>query len=336
MHKRRCIGALSVTSRRFHPDHSERTESLRLIQSSSLRRNGIDALSLFALPLTAALLPRRLSFALMKRLARNERLYRASVDPAWQAARQYLPELDEETFRYRYRLLRLVDQVDTWLTLLRSARWWHKQVDIVGEWPESSGPFLLLTFHWGAGGFIWKLLRRRGVAAHFLARRASYSDMGLGRVALWYARFREWAIVRIGCAGPIFVGGSKARIRAAFAAGSSVMGMLDLPADEGRATFLEPCMEWQMRFPRGLVDLAIENDLVVILVSAGLDHHNGRREVLVEVLPIGLDAGKIAERYAEHFSRRLAQQPGYWQLWQVAPALFERNSSTSARPPLPK
>ena len=303
-----------------------RTESLRLIQSSSLRRNSIDALSLFVLPLTAAVLPRRVSFALMKRVARNERLYRASVEPAWQAARQYLPGLDEVTFRYRYRLLRLVDQVDTWLTLLRSARWWSGQVDVDGVWPDTSGPFLLLTYHWGAGGFIWKLLRQRGIAAHFLARRASYADMGLGRVALWYARFREWAIVRIGCAGPIFLGGSKSRIRAAFAAGNSVMGMLDLPADADGAAFTKPCEGWQMRFPRGLVDLSVESGLSVVLISAGLDRDNGRRNLRVEALPPGIGADEIAARYAAHFAQRLADQPEYWQLWQVAPALFKPDS----------
>lgn len=291
-------------------------------QSSSLRRNSIDALSLFVLPLTAALLPRRIAFALMKRLARNERLYRASVEPAWQAARQYLPNLDGHTFRYRYRLLRLVDQVDTWLTLLRSARWWRDQVDVDGAWPDGSGPFLLLTYHWGAGGFIWKLLRQRSIAAHFLARRASYADMGLGRVALWYADFRAWAIRHIGCAGPIFLGGSKAQIRTAFAAGNSVMGMLDLPADAGRSTIDEPCMGWQMRFPRGLIDMAVADDVRVVLVSAGLDEENGRRDLRIEVVSPELDAVAIASVYAAHFERRLGEKPGYWQLWQVAPELF--------------
>ncbi len=289
---------------------------------SSLRRNSSDALTLIVLPLLAALLPRRLSFALMKRLAHDERLYRGAVDASWQAARQFMPTLDEATFRQRFRLLRLTDHVDSYLTLLRSARWWQRQVDVEGNLPEPTEAYLLLTTHWGAGGWIWKLLEQHGIAAHFLARKASHADMGLSRVALWYARFREWAIRRIGCEGPIYLGGSSTRLREAFGAGDSVMGMLDLPADPGRAAFEKPCNEWTMRFPRGLVDLAVASGVRVVVVSGGLDADSGRRNLRVEVLAREFDAEAIASRYAAHFAHRLDEQPGYWQLWQVAPALF--------------
>lgn len=258
----------------------------------------------------------------MKRLSQDARLYRAAVDASWQAARQFMPLLDEATFRQRFRLLRLTDHVDSYLTLLRSARWWQRQVDVEGDWPKPAEPYLVLSIHWGAGSWIWKLLRERGISTHVLARKASHADMGSSRIALWYARFRAWAALRIGCAGLIYLGGSAAHMHAAFDAGENVLAMIDLPADPERAAFEKPCHEWTMRFPRGLVDMALASGVGVVLFSGGLDADSGRRNLRIEVLPRELDADAIATRYAAHFSRRLTEQPGYWQLWQVAPALF--------------
>ena len=104
-----------------------------------LRNAAADALMLFAVPCGVALLPWRLGFALLKRLACNERLYRLSVDPAWAAAREHCPGCDEREWKYRFRLLRLVDHADVYLALLRGRRWRRRHVVETGSWP-APGP----------------------------------------------------------------------------------------------------------------------------------------------------------------------------------------------------
>src|SRR5689334_6174479 len=102
------------------------------ILPSRLRHLIADGLTLYVLPATIALLPWTLGFRLMRRLARIKSLYALAVEPAWQAARQYLTDPDEREFKLRFRLLRLVDQVDTYLTLLRRTGWWERQIDVHG------------------------------------------------------------------------------------------------------------------------------------------------------------------------------------------------------------
>lgn len=288
-----------------------------------LRRNGRDAFSLFILPCAIALLPWRLGFALMKRLARRPGLYAASVEPSWQQARSFMAGLDEQRFKYGLRLLRLTDQVDAWLTVLRSRRWWRRHVDVSGAWPAPGTPCLIISFHWGAGSWIWPLLRSHGIATHLLARRAVYGDVGHSRSATWFIRFRAWSLHTIGCAGPIYVGGGgSAQVHDAFVSGASVLGMVDMPAEPGRPAFDVDVQDLRMRFSRGLVDLGVREAVPIVVMSFGLDAQTGRRNLRIETLPPGLDAEQIASRHSAHLSRRMAEQPEYWQFWMIAPSLI--------------
>src|ERR1700719_520109 len=95
------------------------------------RRAGIvgrafaDALCLYLIPFAAAVLPWRLGFALLKRLAGWSFLHRDSVESLWAGAAPFFADADPRQWKYRARLLLLVEHTDTYLTLLRSDRWWR-------------------------------------------------------------------------------------------------------------------------------------------------------------------------------------------------------------------
>lgn len=288
---------------------------------SRLRRALADLSMLFVLPALVALLPWRYGFALLKRCARSTRLYALSVEPAWQAARVFLPDADETEWKFRFRLLRLVDHVDVYLCLLRGARWGRRWIVQHGAWP-SPGARVWLTYHWGAGWWIWPLLREQGIATHFLARAPQGRSVGLTRVSHVFARFREWAMRRAGGAGALFTGGSSEKIRAALTAGDGVMGMLDLPAMAEQRTLTLPLLDRTARFPYGLVRLAAQLDVPVSLVSFGLDFANGQRDVRIENLPAGTSAEQLMQHYAAHLDTRLHAAPEAWQIWREASLLF--------------
>lgn len=297
--------------------------------SDRIRRAGADLLFLFVLPGLIALLPWPVGFALLKRCARIDLLYRSSVAPAWAGARRYLPQADEQAWKRRHRLLRLVEQVDSYLTLLRSGRWWRARIVSEGQWPPPDAPALLLTFHWGAGHWVWSQLRAHGIDAHFLARRAAPGDLGVGRFSVLYGRFRAWALRRIGSAGPLFLGGSTARIEAAFAQGRSVVGMLDLPPRNTRSSSCQQVLGRELRLPSGLAELAGRAGVPVAIFSCGLDPDTGGRTLRIETLPSGSSTGEIMARYAAHLDRRLREQPAYWHLWSAAAEMFV---DSAARP----
>ncbi len=298
---------------------------MRLRLTVRLRHAAGDAVLLFLLPCSVALLPWSIGFRLLRRWARIPRLWRNAVDPAWNNARPYLPNADETEWKFEQRLLRLVDNTDSYLTLLRSDRWWAKHVDVIGEWP-TPGARVFLTYHWGAGHWIWRFLRAHGFDAGFVARRAEGRSLGMGRVSHAYAAFRGWAMRRIGSRGPLFVGAGKSALRDDLDAGASVVGMLDLPAHPRQRAIALPLFGRTALLPTGLAQLAIDARCPVTLFSAGLDPRTGRRTLRIESWPQGFSLDDIMQRYAAHLDARLRERPAFWQIWRDASAIFVERS----------
>ena len=286
-----------------------------------LRNAAADTLMLFVVPCGVALLPWRFGFALLKRLARSERLYRLSVDPAWDAARAHCPDGHEREWKYRFRLLRLVDHADVYLAMLRGRRWRRRHVVETGDWP-APGPCVFLTYHWGAGGWVWPRLRELGLRAHFIARRASGRALGMTRLSHWFGSLRAHSLRRSSGAAPIFTGSSADAIERTLDAGDGVVGMLDLPARAEQYAFTLPLLGGCVRFPAGLVRIAVERKLPLALFSCGLDFESGQRDIRIEVLPRDLMPEQIMQRYAAHLESRLRVTPAAWQIWREAPAMF--------------
>ncbi|MGA9829269.1 MAG: hypothetical protein WBQ57_13170 [Rhodanobacteraceae bacterium] len=246
----------------------------------------------------------------------------ASVESAWNAARQFLPDADEQSWKHHFQLLRLVERVDTWLTLLRSERWWRGRTRVDGAWPPAGQPCVLLTYHWGAGHWVWMPLRAHGIDAYFVARRPQATDLGASRVALFYGRLRERALVRVGSLGPLFIGGSSERLSDALTAKHSLVGMLDVPAQAGQQTVHARVLDREARFPTGLARIAERNGVRVALFSCGLDFDSGSRNLRIETLPVEATTGQVLERYARHLDRCLRESPEAWHLWSESASMF--------------
>lgn len=279
-----------------------------------------DLAGLFVLPAFVALLPWPLGLRVLRWTARRLLTFRPEADAAWEEARRYVATDDEAAWKERYRLLRWVERADTYLALTRSTRWWKRHVDVAGRWPEKGGgASLLLTFHWGAGYWVWKLLRERGIHAYFLARRPVASDLGASRVALGYTRLRTWALRRTGCLGPLYTGGSIERIQAAWRNGDGLVAMFDLPARTRRRVLL---LDRPAELSTRLASLAVAARAPVLIFSCGFDASSGRRRLVVEPLAADLDAGELVERYARHLDECLRHSPESWMMWHEARSIF--------------
>jgi hypothetical protein len=292
------------------------------VRSGPWSRALADALCLYVIPVTAALLPWRVGFALLKCLAHWTFLHRGSIDSLWAGAAPFSPGVDAEQWKYRARLLLLVEHTDTYLTLLRSDRWWRRHIAVHGEFPAADRANLLLTYHWGAGNWIWRVLRAHGIRAHFLARRPHGRSLGLTRLSLWYGRLRGWSLRRIGSAGVIFTGDSSGAIGQALADGSSVVGMLDIGVRGDQQAIAGSLLDRAARLPFGLVRIAERASAPVTFFSVGLDWTNGDRDLVIHALPAGTDAAGIMDAYIRHLDARLRSAPQAWQMWHEAPAIF--------------
>jgi hypothetical protein len=290
------------------------------------RRNAHDAWRLFLFPLGIALLPWSLGFAVLRRVAMRPGADEAGIEAAWGGARAHLGAVDKERWKQGLRLLRRVETVDTWLLLLRSARWWRRQVDVDAgsRWPQPGQAHVLLTFHWGAGQWLWAELHARDLPAHFVARRPAAGDLGISATALLFGALRRRALRRLGGFEPLYTGGSSERLTGALRAGRSLVGMLDLPAGEHQRTADLALLDGTVRFPTGLVHLAEREGATLAIISCGLDPDSGRRTLRVETLPPATPVGVAMARYAQHLDRRLRETPEAWQLWQEATRMFDR------------
>ncbi|WP_343788241.1 hypothetical protein [Dokdonella soli] len=288
-----------------------------------LRRSASDVFGLFALPMLVAALPWPAGLALLKQVSHRSSTFRVEADAAWQVARDHVDGMvDADDWKWRYRLIRWIERADTWLTLTRSTAWWQRHVDIVGEFPAQGHGWLLLTFHWGAGNWVWKLLRARGIAAHFLARRPGASDLGMSRVAIWYGRLRGWAFARIGGLGPLYTGGSVGRIERAWQRRESVVAMLDLPVGEARPACRVDLLGRSAWLPSRLPELAVSRDVPVAILSCGFNIDNGRRTLRLESVSQAADVALVLAHYAAHLDARLRGQSEFWMMWHEAPSMF--------------
>lgn len=295
-----------------------------------LKRNVADLINLFIVPIFIALLPWRIGFRLLKILARHDRSHRAAIEQAWQVAKAHCPGQDARDWMWRFRLLRLLERVDTWLVLLRPSRWWTNRIDLTGEWPTQGGPFVLLTYHWGGGQWIWSQFHQQGIHAHFIAKRAQAIDLGAGRVALWYAKFRERGIRQPGNREIIYTGGSSGQIREALRSGRSVAGMMDVPTAAHQATLLSPLLDGVIRFPVGLVRLAHELNAQVVIFSCAFDIRSGRRSLNLVPMPPGNPVEMTASAYIRHLDSCLRAESAFWQIWPAAPLMFVQPGQPSA------
>lgn len=301
-----------------------------MINAGRLRRAISDLFGLFVFPMLAAALPWSVGLWLLKGLARHHPTFRVEADAAWIAANAHLPGMDVQVWKCRYRLIRWVERADTYLTLTRSTRWWKRRVDVIGDWPAPGQAHLLLTFHWGAGNWIWKLLSERGVGAHFLARRPVASDLGAGGLALSYSRLREWAFARIGGRGVIYTGGSATRVEAALEQGASLVAMLDLPSSPSQQPTRVALLGEPATLPARLLALAANQCVPITIFSCGFDAGSGRRTLRMETLAASVDVEAALARYAALLDARLREASEFWMMWHQCAAIFAVTGHTMA------
>lgn len=296
-----------------------------------VKRNGEDLLILFVIPIFVALLPWSIGFRLLRKMARHERSHSANVDQAWEMAKLHFPDENEAEWKWRYRLLRLVERVDAWLVLLRPRRWWRKQIVQKGEFPAAEGPHVFLSYHWGGGQWIWSQLVRYGFETHLISRRAEAADLGAGRLSLLLGWTRLRGIRHLGGREVIFLGGAKGPVQTALAQGHHLLGMQDMPANAWEGALRRPVLDGEVAFPFGLARLAIEARASIVLLSFAFDVDSGKRILNVIPLPRDADIETVATRYVEHLDECLRGESAFWQIWSLAPLLFV-SGEESAKP----
>lgn len=278
-----------------------------------------DLLELFLLPGLAAVLPWRICFSLYRQLAKFTWLYRGATDAAWPWVQQTMPELVQRQWAYERRLLTLVDHADCVLSCTRSARWARRHVQVIGHWPRSDAPQVICTFHWGAGMWTLQAMRQAGLSVHALAASLEGAQFTGRPVLHRYARWRTAQVVKALGYSTIDVNASMRPVMQALKNNHSVLGVLDVPADNVEASVAVPLLGHSVQVPRGLLRLAAERQLPVTLFMAGLDFKTGHRTWVIHSLGVVSDAPVLFDKVFGVLSQSIKASPSAWHLWAEMP-----------------
>lgn len=288
-----------------------------------LRAELRDVLELVLLPGLAAVLPWAWCFAVFKRLARWRWLYREPCDEALRQARQRgWAGADEAHWLWVRRLVTLVDHADHYLGLWRSDAWMQKHLQVQGQWPAPGQAVLLVTLHWGAG--YWGL---RHAAAHGLQPHALVATLGSqvyqGRTVLsWYASERNANVAHTLRASTIDIAQHLKQVIRALRDQQALLGVMDVPADEAKASLSIELLGMKASVPRGLLRLAVEQQVPVVLYSTGLNTQSGERFLQIKPLGVSTSVELLASQVFGELERLIAQDAPAWHFWAIAERFF--------------
>ena len=283
----------------------------------------LDLLELVLLPGLAAVLPWRWCFRIFQRLARLQWLYREPCETALLHARSrnWAGE-DEAHWLWVRRLVTLVDHADHYLGLKRRDTWMDKHLQVQGAWPAHESGILLLTFHWGAGYWGLRHAATHGLQPHALVASLK-SQAYQGRTVMsWYARSRNAHVARTLKSPTIDVAQHLKQVIRALQNNHSLLGVMDVPADEGQASMSIDLLGMQARVPRGLLRLAVEQQVPVVVYITGLDTGSGQRFLRIKPLGVHTTVEALASVVFDELEKVIADDAPAWHFWGIADRFF--------------
>lgn len=288
------------------------------------QREARDLIELVLVPGLAAVLPWRWCFAIFKRLARVQWLYGAACADALAQAQQrgQVPAADAARWLTVRRLVTLVDHADHYLAATRSDAWMQRHLQVRGQWPSPGAPGILCSFHWGAGMWGLRHAHSTGLQVHALVAAMEGTPFAGRRVLQWYVRGRIRSVERsLGCA-PLVVSGSLRPVVQALRRNQQVLAVVDVPADQVDSSVEVRLLGMQARMPKGLLRLAVTQNVPVTVYVTGLDMHTGQRFLRIAQLGVLQDLDALVLAVFGHLEAVLCEESAAWHFWGEAPRFF--------------
>lgn len=279
---------------------------------STLRRQLAESLML---PLIAMALPWPLAWRTMRALAARGRFFEDETRRAQAICEMQHLVHDAGGWARRHRLMRMIDHVDPALSFVRGDRFLDRYVAVDGD-PVPTGPCVFVGFHYGTGFWSLRHLRRLGHRVAFLAAPVTAQHFPGQTLALAFMRMRKICVERAGRAPVILVGRSREKIRAALRAGTSVLGLIDVP-DASAAPVPVTLLGHDAGFPDGLLRIACEEKVPVLGYIASLDASDGTRRIRFTRLPD--DPANAMRTLAALLDAAIRSDPAAWHFWAEWP-----------------
>lgn len=289
--------------------------------ADALRVEARSLVELYLVPGLCVLLPWSLGFRWLRFCGRWNRLFSAEWRAALAAAQDWIAIDDPAAWARDYRCCRLVDHADYWLSRTRSRGWLRRHAGVRGEWPCTRQAAVGVFFHWCGGMWAVRALHFAGPSSAVLAGHYTKRSMGMSWLGYFYGWLRLSELARAGGRPLIFAPGTVKKAQAELAAGHWVIGTPDVPPTETRLAKPVSLFGRPGQFTEGLLRIARDGGVPVVMFTLALDLDSGRREL------------RISGPFDPHDPGLLQHIAGYWQglleekswgftLWPMMPAYF--------------
>lgn len=290
-----------------------------------VRRNLLDLLHGFALPLVAFVLPWPWAFATYRAMARLP-LFSIRVSMMLEGIRR-TRDLDEQSARdlaWRHRLYLLLEAGDAALAQTRSSRWMHRHLRRIGDFPLGPESYMAIFFHYGTGLWAVRAMSEHGRTARLVGRPIDTEGLRYRPFMRRYGEWRYQVAARAGRGPVIFWGGARKKIIAALASGQAVLGAVDVPPTETHSLSPVTLLGHQTHFTHGMVEIAANAGVPLVVYSVGLSTDARERvlEVSAPIIAAGRSMHEVMQELASHLDRHIARDPAGWYLWGWLDAFF--------------
>jgi hypothetical protein len=300
--------------------------------AARLRTEARDLLELVLAPGLAAVLPWALCFRIFGFLSRFDLLYREECNEAIRNA-EALGWVREDRARWlrTRRLVTLIDHADFYLARTRSDRWLARHMAVSGDWPDPSQAAVLCTFHWGAGMWGLRHARSKRMRAHAIVAPQVREAFPGRTVKFLYCRARVRSVAAALQTEPIEPSRSPRRIVETLRGGEQIVAAIDVPADQVAASEAISIVGIPARVPRGLLRVAADSRIPVIVFLTGIRMTDGRRTLRIHRVGSRDDAEALMVEVFAFLEQAIESDPAAWHFWSVAPRFFDLGARQSGR-----
>lgn len=216
----------------------------------------------------------------------------------------------------RFRRMRFLDRTDLFLTLLHGDGWLDKWVRVEGAWPQNR-PFVAVTFHYGAGFWVFRHMRRSGLNLGGVRGDLNRCDMD-SWIRYQYSRLRNWNVDHELGAKALTVGGGAARnLIAQLRDGRCMIGLMDIPHNGMRNNLQTDFLGFNAQFNKGLVSVAKIAQVPLVVYTMRVAE-NSKERVLSISEPISpTDEYAAGCEIIRHLETAIAIDSTQWHQWGV-------------------
>ena len=137
-----------------------------------------------------------------------------------------------------------------------------------------------------------------------------------------YARSRNAHVARILASPTIDVAKHLKQVIQALRDNHSLLGVMDVPADEAKSSMLIDVLGMQARVPRGLLRLAVHQQVPVVIYITGINTQTGQRFLRIKPLGTPTDVNELAKVVFGELDGIIAEDAPAWHFWNIANRLF--------------